>query len=133
MNYLEKEETLVHKLSMKKIQDELRDDEEEDGPFSQNEKLMRGLHLVFINELEGFEKKFKEKKSNQSINTSLENCMLLLNLMLRRNDDDEWIDIIQDEIDTIKMKLNKRRKIVIARLPLADDLLEMIGFQVKYI
>jgi hypothetical protein len=133
MNYLEKEETLVHKLSMKKIQDELRDDEEEDGPFSQNEKLMRGLHLVFINELEGFEKKIKEKKSNQSINTSLENCMLLLNLMLRRNDDDEWIDIIQDEIDTIKMKLNKRRKIVIARLPLADDLLEMIGFQVKYI
>ena len=84
MNIQEKEELeelLVQKLSMKKIQDELKDDEEEDGPFSQNEKLMRGLHLVYINEFEIFEKKIKEKKSNRSINTSLENCMILLNLM----------------------------------------------------
>jgi len=131
MNYNEKEESLVHKLSMKKIQDELKEDELEDGPFTQIEKLMRGLYLVYINELEIFEKKIKEKKSHKSINHSLENCMILLNLMLKKNNDDEWIEIIQDEIDFIQKKLNKQRKLIITQLPLANDLLEMIGLKIK--
>ena len=131
MNYNEKEESLVHKLSMKKIQDELKEDELEDGPFTQIEKLMRGLYLVYINELEIFEKKIKEKKSHKSINHSLENCMILLNLMLKKNNDDEWIEIIQDEIDFIQKKLNKKRKLIITQLQLENDILEMIGLKIK--
>ena len=130
MNYDEREEHLVHKLSMKKIQNELKEDEEEEGPFTQNEKLMRGLHLVYINELEIFEKKIKDKKSNRSINISLENCMILLNLMLKRNNDDEWIEIIQEEIHFIQKKLNKQRRLIIANLHIADDLTEMIGLEI---
>ena len=132
MDYEEREERLIHKMSMKKIQDELNDDEDEDGPFTHNERLMRGLHLVYINELEDIEDKLSNKKASQrSINTSFDNCIIILNVMLRRTNNEEWIDIIKDDINYIQGLINKRKQISILNVPLADDLLEKIWSNVK--
>tara|TARA_Y100000996_G_scaffold403009_1_gene375536 strand:+ start:95 stop:496 length:402 start_codon:yes stop_codon:yes gene_type:complete len=132
MNYEEREERLIHKLSMKKIQDELNDDEEEDGPFTHNERLLRGLLLVHMNEYEIFENKQERKESNRSINTSLENCMIILKVMLRNTNDREWKEIIDDEIDIVQIEMNKRKKIAFSQLPnLSDDMLELVAKQLK--
>lgn len=126
MNYEEREERLIHKLSMKKIQDELNEDEIDDGPFTHNERLMRGLFLVYDNEYVIYENKINNKKSNRTINESLENCMIVLNLMLKINNDPEWVEIIEDEIDRIRLEMNVRKKISLSQIHVNNDIMKLI-------
>jgi hypothetical protein len=78
------------------------------------------------------ENKQKRKESNRSMNTSLENCMIILNVMLKHTNDPDWIGIIQIEKDIVQTEMNKRKKLAFSQLPnLSDDILELVGKRLK--
>ena len=89
-----RKEGLVNKLRTKKIQDELEQDEADEGEeFSDKERKMRGLYILYENEYGEYNgSKNKKKRVVKS-----ENCGMILELMLEQNPDEGWTEIINEK------------------------------------
>ena len=89
-----RKEGLVNKLHTKQIQNELEQDELDEGEeFTDKERKMRRLYILYENEFGEYNgSKNKKKRVVKS-----ENCGMILELMLEQNPDEGWAEIINEK------------------------------------